>query len=88
MGQIEATSQKSQQGMTRSSKPDQKPIPILIPMKEVCTLTSLSRTMVNRLRVAGRFPEAVELGERRVAFVRSEVVAWIEERIAGRRDRR
>ncbi len=57
---------------------------ILIPMKEVCTLTSLSRTMVNRLRVAGRFPAAVELGERRVAFVRSEVLAWIEERIAGR----
>lgn len=61
-----------------------KPTPILIPMKEVCALTSLSRTMVNRLRSQGRFPEAVELGERRVAFVRSEVLAWIEERIAGR----
>ncbi|SDN84123.1 AlpA family transcriptional regulator [Ensifer sp. YR511] len=61
-----------------------KPTPILIPMKEVCALTSLSRTMINRLRVAGRFPDAVELGEHRVAFVRSEVLAWIEERIAGR----
>ncbi|MBZ7920577.1 AlpA family phage regulatory protein [Ensifer adhaerens] len=61
-----------------------KPTPILIPMKEICALTSLSRTMVNRLRVAGRFPDAVELGERRVAFVRSEVLAWIDERIAGR----
>jgi len=61
-----------------------KPTPILIPMKDVCALTSLSRTMVNRLRSQGRFPQMVELGERRVAFVRSEVLAWIEERIAGR----
>ncbi|MGT2443058.1 helix-turn-helix transcriptional regulator [Ensifer adhaerens] len=53
-------------------------------MKGVCALTSLSRTMVNRLRSQGRFPDAVELGDRRVAFVRSEVLAWIEERIAGR----
>nr|WP_246812727.1 AlpA family phage regulatory protein [Ensifer sp. ENS07] len=60
---------------------------ILISMRDVCTLTSLSRTMVNRLRVAGRFPGAVELGERRVAFVRSEVLAWIEERIAGRAEK-
>ncbi|QHG73678.1 AlpA family phage regulatory protein (plasmid) [Ensifer adhaerens] len=52
-------------------------------MKDVCALTSLSRTMVNRLRSKGRFPEAVELGERLVAFARSEVLAWIEERIAG-----
>lgn len=64
-----------------------KPAPILIPMKEVCALTSLSRTMVNRLRSQGRFPDVVELGDRRVAFVRSEVLAWIEERIAGRRFR-
>ncbi|WP_234824429.1 helix-turn-helix transcriptional regulator [Ensifer adhaerens] len=53
-------------------------------MKEVCALTSLSRTTVNRLRSQGGFPAQVELGERRVAFVRSEVLAWIEERVAGR----
>jgi len=64
-----------------------KPAPILIPMKEVCALTSLSRTMVNRLRSQGRFPDVVELGDRRVAFVRSEALAWIEERIAGRAQR-
>lgn len=63
------------------------PTPILISMKDVCALTSLSRTMVNRLRSQGRFPTPVELGERRVAFVRSEVLTWIEKRIAGRVDR-
>jgi len=59
--------------------------PILISMKEVCALTSLSRTMVNRLRLAGRFPASVELGERRVAFVRSEVVAWIDAKMKARK---
>ncbi|WP_457578985.1 helix-turn-helix transcriptional regulator [Ensifer adhaerens] len=57
---------------------------ILISMRDVCALTSLSRTMINRLRSTGQFPAAVELGERRVAFVRSEVLAWIEQKIAGR----
>jgi len=63
---------------------NRQPTPILISMKDACALTSLSRTMINRLRAAGRFPAAVELGDRRVAFVRSEVLAWIDERIAGR----
>jgi prophage regulatory protein len=47
-------------------------------------MTSLSRTMVNRYRQEGRFPQAVPMGERRIAFVRAEVDAWIDEKIAGR----
>ena len=58
--------------------------PSLVSLNDACRLTSLSRTMVNRLRVEGRFPVAVRLGERRVAFVRSEVQAWIDARIAAR----
>jgi len=58
--------------------------PILISMKQVCALTSMSRTMVNRLRSQGRFPEIVDLGDRRVAFVRSEVVAWIDAKVRAR----
>ncbi|WP_438753549.1 helix-turn-helix transcriptional regulator [Pararhizobium sp. O133] len=40
--------------------------------------------MLNRYRSEGRFPVAVDLGDRRVAFVRSEVRVWIESKIAGR----
>lgn len=57
---------------------------VLISLNEVTRLTSLSRTMVNRYRAEGRFPTAVVLGEKRIAFVRSEVEGWINERIAAR----
>lgn len=58
--------------------------PHLISLNEACRLTSLSRTAINRWRELGKFPKAVPLGHKRVAFVRSEVVAWIEARIAER----
>ena len=58
--------------------------PTLISMNETVRATSLSRTMLNRYRAEGRFPAAVPLGDRRFAFVRAEVNAWISERIARR----
>ena len=58
--------------------------PTLISLNEACRLTSMSRTMLNRYRAESRFPIAVDLGDRRVAFVRSEVAAWIEQKIAAR----
>jgi prophage regulatory protein len=53
-------------------------------MKRACELTSLSRTMLNRYRSEGRFPAAVPLGDKRIAFVRGEVLSWIQDRIAAR----
>ncbi|MBB5754351.1 helix-turn-helix transcriptional regulator [Prosthecomicrobium pneumaticum] len=58
--------------------------PNLISLNEACRLTSLSRTAINRWRALGKFPKAVPLGERRVAFVRCEVEQWIRARIAER----
>lgn len=58
--------------------------PALISLNEACRITSMSRTMLNRYRAEGRFPVHVELGERRVAFVRAEVVAWIQGKIDAR----
>lgn len=58
--------------------------PKLISLNDACELTSLSRTAVNRYRSEGRFPQAVSLGEKRIAFLRSEVIAWIEDRINAR----
>ncbi|MCM2436239.1 helix-turn-helix transcriptional regulator [Agrobacterium rosae] len=51
----------------------------LISVKEVCKLTSLSRTMITNLRAQGRFPAAVSLGERRILWLRHEIQAWILE---------
>ncbi|MPT25265.1 MAG: AlpA family phage regulatory protein [Starkeya sp.] len=56
----------------------------LVSLNDVCKMTSLSRTAINQKRAAGTFPQAVPLGEKRIAFLRSEVDAWIEERIADR----
>jgi len=56
----------------------------LVSMKHACALTSLSRTMLNRYRAEGRFPAAVPLGDKRIAFVRSEVLQWIGDRVAAR----
>lgn len=56
----------------------------LISMNEVCKLTSLSRTQINIYRNAGKFPAAVPLGVGRIAFVKSEVTAWIDDRINAR----
>lgn len=64
--------------------PDNDNQPSLVSLNDACRLTSMSRTMLNRYRADGRFPVAVILGERRIAFVRSEVLAWIEQRIAAR----
>ncbi|MBB6304027.1 prophage regulatory protein [Rhizobium leucaenae] len=58
--------------------------PKLISLNDATKLTSMSRTMINLYRAQGRFPKAVDLGDRRVAFVRREVLDWIEEKIAAR----
>jgi prophage regulatory protein len=60
-------------------------IPVLISLNDCVRLTSLSRTALNRWRDAGKFPKSVNLGDRRVAFVRSEVERWVFDRIAASR---
>ena len=64
--------------------PDTPETPALISLNDACRLTSLSRTAINRWRDQGRFPRAVPLGDKRVAFVRAEVDQWIRDRIAER----
>lgn len=59
--------------------------PQLISMNQACELTSLSRTSINRLRAANDFPKAVQVSDTKIAFVRSEVHAWVNERIRRRR---
>lgn len=58
--------------------------PVLISLNDACKLTSLSRTAINRWRALGKFPAAVPLGDKRVAFILAEVEQWINDRIAKR----
>lgn len=56
-----------------------------ISLREVLDRTSLSKTHTYRLIGVGRFPRPVPLGPHRVAFLESEVEAWMGERV-GERD--
>ena len=58
--------------------------PLIISVKDVCRLTSLSRAFISKVRSNGNFPAPVYLGEKRIGFVRAEVEAWIDARIAAR----
>lgn len=52
----------------------------IVSVKEVTRLTSLSRTMITKLRKEGKFPPAVALGYKRVGFLRHEIDLWIRDR--------
>ncbi|MHA6641836.1 helix-turn-helix transcriptional regulator [Mesorhizobium sp. A623] len=57
---------------------------VLVSLNDAAHMTSMSRSMLNKYRADGRFPSSVQLGERRVAFLKTEVSAWIDQRIAAR----
>lgn len=59
--------------------------PRLMAPKDAAAATSLSRTLLALMAAEGQFPQPVQLGERRIAYVRAEVEAWIDQRIAARR---
>lgn len=61
--------------------------PRLMAPKDAALATSLSRTLLALMADAGEFPAPVRLGERRVAYVRAEVNAWIDARIGSRQAR-
>jgi prophage regulatory protein len=49
----------------------------LIDRREVCRLTSLSRSQIYRLERVGKFPERLQIGPGRVAWLQSEISDWI-----------
>ncbi|HLO76747.1 MAG TPA: AlpA family phage regulatory protein [Magnetospirillum sp.] len=52
--------------------------------KELRTVCGIPYTPqhIGRLEVAGKFPKRVRLGPNRVAWLLSEVDAWLQERMA------
>ena len=55
-----------------------------IRVREVLQKTGIGRTTLHRLRIEGTFPQAVSISENSIAFVESEVEAWMSERMAAR----
>jgi predicted DNA-binding transcriptional regulator AlpA len=59
------------------------PVPdCFIGIKEVCRITSLSRTTIWRLECAGKFARRRRISPNRVAWRLSEVLHWAAEREA------
>ena len=56
----------------------------LIRRKEVQAKTGYGASSIYAEMAKGRFPKPVILSERRVAWIESEIDAWIAERIASR----
>lgn len=59
-------------------------VPRLMAPKDAAIATSLSRPLLTLMADEGQFPKPVQLGVRRIAFVRAEVDAWIDARINAR----
>lgn len=52
-------------------------------LKSVCGIP-YSAQHIARLEAAGLFPKRIKLGQNRVAWLLSEIEAWIDERLATR----
>ncbi|SFQ06756.1 transcriptional regulator, AlpA family [Nitratireductor indicus] len=56
-------------------------------MNEVVQRIGLNKASIYRLMAAGEFPRSVKISEIRVAWIESEVDAWMAERVAARDER-
>ena len=56
----------------------------MLKLKAVKAMTGLSRSTIYDYMAKGHFPRQVKLGERCVAWVEEEVVAWLDARITDR----
>jgi prophage regulatory protein len=54
----------------------------LMSMNQVLSAIPLSRSTIYRRIKAGTFPRQISLGASRIAFIESEVRAWVDERAA------
>jgi prophage regulatory protein len=57
----------------------------LLRLTEVRRLTGLSRSTIYNRASLGTFPQRVSIGERAVAWIESEIHAWISGQIANSR---
>jgi len=69
-------------------KQGKKPRDRILRKPELQTVTGLSDSTIARMEKAGEFPERIPLGGNSVGWLESEVLAWLEMRMAQRADRK
>jgi prophage regulatory protein len=57
----------------------------MLKRKDVEQMTALKRSRLYAMTAAGKFPKPIKLSERSVAWIESEIQAWINDRIAASR---
>jgi prophage regulatory protein len=55
---------------------------IVLDLEGVIALTTLSQSTIYAMAKRGEFPKQKKIGPNRVVWLRSEVVAWLEEKLA------
>ncbi|RZN93727.1 helix-turn-helix transcriptional regulator [Acinetobacter johnsonii] len=68
--------------MTTSNKKQQQDNNRLIRRKDVQGKTGLGASSIYAMMAKGDFPKPLQLSERRVAWIESDIDKWIAERIA------
>lgn len=54
----------------------------LVRINEVKAMTGISRSYIYDLMKIGKFPPKVKIASKCVAWVKSEIIAWIDVRVA------
>jgi prophage regulatory protein len=67
------------------NQPQQYELPRLIRWPEVHNITGLCRSHVHAMASRGDFPAPVKLGSRASAWIESEVLEWLQQRIKASR---
>ena len=55
---------------------------IVLDLDGVIELTTLSQSTIYAMAKRGEFPKQKRIGPNRVVWLRSEVIAWLEEKLA------
>lgn len=58
--------------------------PRLMSPSDAAAATTMSKTLLRSMALEGQFPAPIQVGVKRIAYVRAEVEGWIDERIASR----
>jgi prophage regulatory protein len=56
----------------------------LVSPNEAAFMTTMSKTLLRQMSLEGQFPSPLQIGVKRIAYVRAEVEAFIDGRIAAR----
>ena len=59
--------------------------PYFMRLEDVMSATGLSRAAIYAMMALGQFPRQIRIGERSVAWISTEVQAWINAKIAANR---